>query len=526
MKVATAAEMRVIDSRAINDFGILGLVLMENAGYKVARKVEEILGDVQSKTICIFAGKGNNGGDGFVAARHLENSGAKVRVLLYGSKEAVTGDAKVNLDILLKTGADIVEITGERDLDKVKFLAALADCLVDALLGTGFRGEIKGNLAEVVGIISAAGAPVVAVDIPSGIDADSGAVRGVAVKANHTVTIALPKPGLLFQPGAAHAGEITVADIGIPQEVVMVDAPRQNVITADAVRRILPERQPWLHKGVCGRVLVVAGSPGLTGAAALTSSAAVRSGAGLVTLATAEGLQVILASKLTEVMTRALPQTDNGAIGGAAVHYISELAANSDVLAIGPGIGQAEETAIALREVVINAKCPLVVDADGLNALAGYTDVLLNSEALAVLTPHPGEMSRLTGVSVEKINADRLNVARAAAANWGAIVVLKGPGTVVAFPDGEVFINTSGNAGMATGGTGDVLTGIIAGFIAQGLSSHDAAVAGVYIHGLAGDIVAEAGMTGMAAGDIVAALPAAIRKLQADDSGLRYLGRM
>ncbi|MBP2655768.1 MAG: nnr [Firmicutes bacterium] len=491
MKVATAAEMRGIDNRAINDFGIPRIVLMENAGCKVARKVEEILGGVQGKTICIFAGKGNNGGDGFVVARHLETRGAKVKVLLYGSKEAVAGDAKVNLDILLKTGADIVEINGVRDLDKVKVVAALADCLVDALFGTGFRGEIKDKLAEVVGIISAAGAPVVAVDIPSGIDADNGAVRGVAVKADHTVTFVLPKPGLLFQPGAAYAGEITVADIGIPQEVVMALAPRQNVITADEVRRILPERKPWLHKGACGRVLVVAGSPGLTGAAALTSFAAVRSGAGLVTLATAEGLQVILASKLTEVMTRALPQTESGSIGGEAIPYISELAAASDVLAIGPGIGREEETALAMREVVINAKCPLIIDADGLNALAGYTDVLLNSEALAVLTPHPGEMSRLTGVTIERINADRLNVARASAAKWGAIVVLKGPGTVVAFPDGEVFINTSGNAGMATGGTGDVLTGIIAGFVAQGLSSHDAAVAGVYIHGLAGDIVAE-----------------------------------
>jgi NAD(P)H-hydrate epimerase len=514
MKVAKAAEMREIDRRAIDEFGLPGAALMESAGGEVARKVEEILGCASGKKICIFAGKGNNGGDGFVAARRLINKGAKVKVLLVEGKDAVTGDARLNLDVLYKTGSDVVELAGERDWDKAKFAAALADCLVDAIVGTGFRGEVDGHMAEIIKIINAADKPVVAVDIPSGIDANTGQVRGVAVKATHTVTFALPKPGLLFQPGAAYAGAVTVADIGIPSALLQAGDIKQNAVTAEYVRSILPQRQPWDHKGCSGRVLVVAGSQGLTGAAALTSAAAVRSGAGLVTLGVAASLNNIMENKLTEVMTKPLPETAWGSIGLQAVPYISQMAEGCDVLAVGPGLGQEDETAQAVREMVKSAGCPLVLDADAVNALAGYTDILLDLAALAVLTPHPGEMARITGLSAAKINADRLTSAQEAAAAWGAIVVLKGPATVVAFPDGEVFINTTGNAGMATGGTGDVLTGVIAAFIAQGLSSHDAAVAGVYIHGLAGDIAARQGMIGMTAGDVLQAIPAAIRSVQ------------
>jgi len=522
VKVTTAAEMRQIDSQAVSKFGIPSIVLMENAGYKVAKKVDEVVGGARNKKICIFSGKGNNGGDGFVAARHLGNLGAKVKIFLFGAKADVSGDARVNLDILLKTGFDIVEIISERDMDKAKVAAALSPCLVDALLGTGFRGEISGNLAGLIEIISTADSQVVAVDVPSGIDADNGQVRGVAVQADHTVTLALPKPGLLFQPGATYAGKITVADIGIPPAVIAAGMIKQKVITADAVRRMLPKRQAWLHKGACGRVLVVAGSPGLSGAAALASSAAVRAGAGLVTLATAAGQQAILAGKVTEVMTKALPETADGVIGGEAAGNIKTLAAASDVLAIGPGLGRAEATAAVVRDIVSNIDCPLVVDADGLSALVGNSQILTEAAAVAILTPHAGEMSRLTGLAVDYINANKLAVARKAALEWEAIVVLKGPGTVVAFPDGEAFINTTGNAGMATGGTGDVLTGVIAGFIAQGLSSHDAAIVGVYIHGLAGDIVAEAGMIGMMAGDLVGSLPKAIKTVQTNREDFIY----
>ncbi|MDT8900014.1 NAD(P)H-hydrate dehydratase [Anaeroselena agilis] len=513
MKIATAPEMRRIDERAANEYGLAGLALMENAGGEVARKVADILGGAADKKVCIFCGKGNNGGDGFVAARHLAARGAKVKVFLLGVKTAVGGDALANLGILLKMGAEVIEIAGERDCDKAALATAFADCLVDALLGTGFSGEVSGDLAAVVKIINAAGKPVVAVDIPTGIDADTGRVRGVAVSAAHTVTFGLPKPGLLFQPGAAHAGTVTVVDIGLPAALLADAGMRQNAVTATLVRRLLPPRRPWAHKGTGGRVALVAGSPGLTGAAALASMAAVRAGAGLVTVGIAAGLNAIMEVKLTEVMTKPLPEETCGIIGPAAVEEIAAIAETADVLAIGPGLGRAAETVDAVREIVRNVRCPLVIDADGLNALAGHTESLLETEALAVLTPHPGELARLTGRPLPVINADRLGAARDAATGLGAIVVLKGPGTVIAYPDGEAFINTTGNAALATGGTGDVLTGVIAALVAQGLTSHDAAVAGVYLHGLAGELAAGARLAGMAAGDLLPALPAAIASL-------------
>ncbi|MDR3566047.1 MAG: NAD(P)H-hydrate dehydratase [Negativicutes bacterium] len=520
MKVATAAEMREIDRKAIFECGMPGAALMESAGGEVAWKVGELLGGAAGKRVVIFAGRGNNGGDGFVVARRLANQGAKIKLFLLGTKEAVAGDARIYLDVLLNTGTEIMELTSERDWDKVKIAIAFADCLVDALVGTGFHGEADGELAELITIINSAEKLVVAMDVPSGIDADTGQVRGVAIKASHTVTFALAKPGLLFQPGAHHAGVVAVADIGIPASVLASSDIRQNMITAGMVRQVLPVRQPWAHKGSCGRVLVVAGSQGFTGAAALAANAAVRAGAGLVTLGVAASLQPIMAGKLTEVMTRPLPETAWGALGLDAAPYIQKLVETCDVLAMGPGLGRDEEAAEVVRETVRSACCPLVLDADALNALVGNTEILLESEALAVLTPHPGELARLTGLGVDIINADRLTAARDAAGEWGCIVVLKGPGTVVAFPDGEVFINTTGNAGMATGGTGDVLTGVITALIAQGLSSHDAAVAGVYIHGLAGDIAARQGIVGMSAGDLLQAIPAAIHSLQSGGGDL------
>lgn len=514
MKVTTAAEMRRIDGQAAGDYGLPGVALMENAGGEVARKVTEVIGGVADRKICIFAGKGNNGGDGFVAARHLIARGARIKVFLLGAAADVAGDARTNLDILVNMGAEILEIAGERDCDKAALAAAFADCLVDALLGTGFRGSIDGDLAAAVKIINAAGKPVVAVDIPTGIDADTGQVRGTAVQATHTVTFGLLKPGLLFQPGAANAGAVTVADIGLPAALLTDTAVRQNAVTAGLIRRLLPQRLPGAHKGASGRVALVAGSTGLTGAAALASMAAVRAGAGLVTLGIPAALNAIMEVKLTEVMTRPLPDEGRGVFGPAAIDEAADMAVGADVLAVGPGLGRADETFAAVRELVRQARCPLVIDADGLNALAGHTGVLLESEALAVLTPHPGELARLTGQTPEAINADRLEAARRAATDLGAIVVLKGPGTVVAYPDGEVFINTSGNAALATGGTGDVLTGVIASLVAQGLSSHDAAVAGVFLHGLAGEAAGRGGLVGVAAGDLLAALPAVIAALK------------
>lgn len=514
MKAATANEMREIDRSAIQDYGVPGAVLMENAGVAVVRQLETIIDQVADRKFCILAGKGNNGGDGYVIARHLVNQGARVKVFLLGEKTAVSGDAKINLDIIDRMGIDVIEIVTERDWDKIKVAATFADCLVDALLGTGFRGEIEGELALLIDIINAAGKLVVAVDIPSGVNADTGQVCGKAVEATHTVTFGLPKPGLFLYPGADYTGELTVADIGIPAAIAAEQQIKQNIVMAGMIRSILPRRSPAAHKGMSGRVAVVAGSRGLSGAAAMAAEGALRAGAGLITLAAPGSLQDVLAIKLTEVMTRPLDETPAGTVSQDAVAEIAALAAGSDVLAIGPGLGRDASTMAAVRAVIESAECPLVIDADALYALAGYTDMLADCAALPVLTPHPGEMARLTGLSTQAVNADRVGVARQAALDWGSIVVLKGARTVIAFPDGEVYINTTGNAGMATGGTGDVLTGIIASLIAQGLSSHDAAVAGVYIHGLAGDIAAASGMVGMAATDVIKALPAALYGLK------------
>jgi len=514
MKVATAAEMRLIDKRAINEYGIPGIVLMENAGVSVVKEIEKIIGDYRDKRICVFAGKGNNGGDGFVVARHAVNRGAKVKVFLVGQKSAVTGDAQANLLILERMNIEVVELRRDRDWDKARIAAQFADCLVDALLGTGIHGEISAEFAQAVDLIHEADKPVISIDIPSGIHSDTGQICGKAVKAVCTVTFGLPKLGLLLYPGFNYTGQVVVADIGIPHQLLTDPQIKQNQIIREHVRTILPKRHSAAHKGSCGKVLVVAGSQGLTGAAFLSSSAALRAGAGLVTLGIAAGLHDIMEVKLTEVMTHPLPEIAKGILGSSSLEDIFLLASDNDVLAIGPGLGRAPDTLAMVRDVVQLAERPLVIDADALFALAGHTEILSGASVLPVVTPHPGEMARLMGRSNGEINGNRIATARQAAEQWGSIVVLKGAHTVIAFPDGEIYINLTGNPGMATGGTGDVLTGIIAGLIAQGLSSHDAAVAGVYLHGLAGDMAAGDYNTGLMAGDLLPMIPAAVQKIK------------
>jgi len=514
MKFVTSAEIKAIDEKAIEKYGIPSAALMENAGGEVARQIGRIIGDLYNKKIAIFAGKGKNGGDGYVVARHLYNQGAKVKVFLIGSKGDISGDALVNLQIITSMGIDVTEVANDGDWDKVKIAMTFTDCLVDALVGTGFAGQLGGNMAQVVESINKGNKVVVAIDVPSGVDADTGQVSGIAVKANHTITFSLPKQGLLLYPGATYAGDVCVADIGIPRMLLTDENIKQNIITSTSVGQLFQKRSPNLHKGSCGKVLVIAGSKGLTGAAALASDAALRSGAGLVTLGIGESLHAVMESKLTEVMTRQLIEAQAGVIGQSAVDAIKELASNSDVMAIGPGLGRHEDTMVAVRQVIKEIEKPLVIDADALYALVDHTHILTETKAVAGLTPHPGEMARLVGLTAEEVNQDRVYIARQTAMEWGSIVILKGARTLVAFPDGEVYINITGNAGMATGGTGDVLTGVIAGLMAQGLSSHQAALVGVYIHGLAGDIVARGGMVGMLASDIIRALPAAILGIQ------------
>lgn len=517
MRIATAREMREIDLAAINRYGIPGVVLMENAGLHVANAVRDMLGNVRDKVVTIFAGKGNNGGDGLVAARHLHNSGARVKVLLLAGPEEITGDAAVNLNIWINMGQDVYSITRDSEFDPVRLFLAETDLVVDAIYGTGFRGKVNDLAGRVMEAVNAGGKPVVAVDIPSGVEADTGKVNGACIRACATVTFGLPKLGLLFHPGAGCAGKIKIADISIPPALLGNDGLKRHLLGRKMVRGWLPGRAADSHKGNYGSVLVVAGSAGMTGAACLAAEAAARTGAGLVTLAVPEGLHQIVETKLTEVMTYPLPQEKSQSLSPEALPVIMSLLDKADVLALGPGLSTNPGTVRLVRELLGKISSPCVLDADGLNALAGHTDIFKKAGAPLVLTPHPGEMARLTGLGTADIARDRLAGAEKYSSLWQSVLVLKGAPSLVAAPGGNVYVNSTGNPGMAAGGSGDVLTGIIAGLLAQGLSPERAAAAGVYLHGFAGDrAAARKGMMGLLAGDILLALPEVLREMEAE----------
>ena len=534
MKIVTAAEMRQIDSETIERIGIPGIVLMETAGSAIVRSIQRDYPDC--RRIGIFVGKGNNGGDGLVIARQLAHAGCDVHIFLVSPAESFTGDAATNLHIAWNLGLPMEEIltglveTTSRTQTTTPFTVARgpvprhAQCelFVDAIFGTGLRRPVVGKIAAVIEDINRLPVPVIAVDLPSGLDADTGQPLGACVRADKTVTIGLPKRGLLLHPGAEFAGQLEVADIGFPKSVVDAQNIGVNWTTAQDAAFWLPPRPRASHKGSYGRVLVVAGSTGMTGAAALASEAALRIGAGIVTLAIPKSLNPILEVKLSEVMTLPLPETEAGSLAESAAEPILKFAEKTkSVMAIGPGLSQHPGTA-ALIHRLVHAKSELgiVIDADGLNALA-QTNVArpptlvprARSNTDIVLTPHPGEMARLIGTTIPQIEADRIGTAQQFAQEWGVTLLLKGAPTVIAHADGSTWINATGNPGMATAGMGDVLTGIIAGLMAQGLSGERAAVLGSYLHGLAGDIAAEAlGMHGLIASDVLNAVPQAINR--------------
>lgn len=514
MRITTAEEMRELDRAAIEDLGIPGLVLMENAGLRVVEIAAEMLDEVRGKKVTIVAGKGNNGGDGFVVARHLINMGADVKVLLLANIDEIKGDARVNLDILLKMDQKIHTITDDKSLNILRIALVYSELVIDAIFGTGFKGAAEKHLGEIIEIINDTEKPVIAIDIPSGLEANTGKVHGPCIQAVCTVTFALPKIGLMVYPGAKYVGELYIADISIPDVLIeRYDIPR-FLITEEHVRSLIKPRDPEGHKGTYGKVTLLGGSPGLTGAVNMASQAAVRIGAGLVTLGIPMSLNDILEAKLTEVTTKPLPETDNKTLGKNAFNQCLDLAATSDVVALGPGMSTEVLTTKLVQELVQHIKKPLILDADGLNALALNKEVFKKCEAPLVLTPHPGEMARLMGIELDEIKNNRINIAMQAARKFNAVIVLKGARTIVATPEGRLYVNTTGNPGMATGGSGDVLTGIIAGLVAQGLTCEEAAVAGVYIHGLAGDIAAnEKGEMGLIAGDMIHALPEATKTL-------------
>jgi len=511
MKAVTAEVMQQLDRRTIEEFGIAGLELMERAGANVAAIIHERFGGGADPSAMILAGKGNNGGDGLVIARILAGQGWRVEVVLLAAAADLTGDARANYDRLPPA---VTVSAGDCSLaDK------LADCcgftvLVDALFGTGLKSGLTGLFAEAAALLNTSGKPVVAVDIPSGVDASSGRVPGEAVKASLTVTFGAAKLGHILYPGAAYSGALVVTDIGIPTALVAAAPGVTWLDEADAAVLLKP-RSRTAHKGSNGHALIVAGSTGKSGAAAMAANSAMRSGAGLVTLATPDAVHAILELKTTEAMTVPLSGCPEGSVGYDAIEEILSLAAGKSVMAVGPGVGSAVESASVVRRIIASAALPLVIDADGLNAVASNLAVVDESEApFIIMTPHPGEMARLAGVTTADVESERLETARKFAVAHNVYLVLKGARTVIAAPDGRIAINGSGNPGMASGGTGDVLTGVVTALVAQGYEPFAACCLGVFVHGLAGDLVAaDKGEIGLIATDIQEKLPYAFKRL-------------
>jgi NAD(P)H-hydrate epimerase len=508
--LVTAAEMRALDRHTIETLGVPGALLMELAGAAVARETDALR--ARDAAVWIFCGPGSNGGDGLVAARHLHLRGVPVRVVTVADPAAWRGDAADNARRLRALG--VATLAGDAAPDP-------GTVIVDAIFGTGLARDVEGPPAAAIRRIRAArpACRVLAVDLPSGLDADTGQPHGDAVAADVTVTIGLPKLGLALEPGRSLAGRVLVARVGIADAAPGATHGAALWTYAGAARR-RPERPRDGHKGRFGHVLVVAGSEGKTGAAALAGLGAARAGAGLVTLACPERTLPVLAARQSEWMTAPVPEAAGGCFGRLAEKPVLELAAARDVVALGPGLGRTEETRAFVRGVTRSLANPLVLDADGLVAFEGALPELRARRAPTVLTPHPGEAALLLGGSAAGVNADRPAAARRLAAETGALVVLKGAATLVAEPGGFLLVNPTGGPALASGGTGDVLTGVIAGFLAQGLAPRDAAALGVFVHGLAADRLAERhGAAGVLAGEVAGALPDALRALGESSGG-------
>lgn len=514
MKVLTAAQMQAIDRRTIDEIGIPGVVLMENAGRGVAEEIIRRFSPAGSPRALILAGKGNNGGDGYVIARHLLNKGWDVQTLVLAERDAIKGDAALNLKALENCCGRVDFVLGSETL--VTDLAAIGEftVLVDAIFGTGLTKPPQGLYLKAIEWLNQQPLPVIAVDIPSGVDASTGRVLSTAVNSALTVSFAFPKVGQVSYPGAGLVGELVTVDIGIPEQVAGQASTNFLLIDAAEGRHLLPARSRDGHKGTFGHLLVVAGSTGKGGAAVMAAESGLRGGAGLVTLACPQSIQPILASQLTEVMTVPLADSE-GEIGLLSYDDLLTLIVGKQALAIGPGLGLGEEARGLIRRLVQASDLPMVIDADGLTALCGHMHILDRQvDQQIVLTPHPGEMARLTGLSVDEIQENRFVVARDFAVRHRVVLVLKGARTLTASPDGSVHINNSGHAGLASGGMGDVLTGLIGSLLAQGLAAMDAATLGVYLHGVAADrLLTTFGDAGLLATDVMYELPAARQAL-------------
>jgi ADP-dependent NAD(P)H-hydrate dehydratase / NAD(P)H-hydrate epimerase len=515
VRVTTAAEMQALDRLAMDTYGIPGVVLMENAGAQVVRILWQEFPDLRARRVAVLCGRGNNGGDGFVIARYLHNVGVPVQVFILGELENIRGEARTHLEMLTHVGVAPQAASTPESVQALGAQLAHYDLLIDALLGTGLKAEVSGIFQQIIAAMNASARPIVAVDIPSGLSADVGTLLGEHVRAHLTVTMALPKRGLLLYPAAEYVGKLVVVDIGFPAAVREQESVRCHVLEPQTIASQLSRRAADTHKGTYGHLLIVAGGLGKTGAAALASLAALRSGAGLVSLALPHSLNAAMEAKLTEVMTIPLPEAEEGVLGAEAAKRVLEWLEGKSALILGPGIGTHPETVRSVHEVLRQVRIPVVLDADGLNALALAPQSPGEIHTPLILTPHPGELARLRQTTTARIQADRLTAARETAQVYHAVVVLKGAHTIVAEPDGTLYINLTGNPGMATAGSGDVLSGVIGALLGQGYTPSMAARIAVHIHGLAGDLTAAAlGERSLIAGDLVDSLARAFQRIE------------
>jgi len=520
MRIVSAGQMRSIDTNAINVFGIPGIVLMENAALAVVREVKNILAEkgqksLQGQKAVVLAGKGNNGGDGFAVARQLSVLGMEVTVFLFAAPSELEGDAKLNLELFQRMEGKIVLVEDEKQIRLFKLALLQAQVAVDAIFGIGFKGNVPELIAAFIEDLNKAELPVVCVDIASGLEADSGKVNTIAVKGSVTVTFGLPKLGHFLGQGTIHSGKLIVDQISIPESVISQEKIFAYLLTDKIIQPLIPVRHPQGHKGTHGRAVLIGGSVGMSGAIVLAGRSALRCGTGL--------LQIIVPEAIAETVDLGVieatvwPAQDYEVLTGNAWTVIAERLAGADACAVGPGLRQTESFLPVLKNILEKTDVPVVLDADALNLISRESDLLAlrKGKGNLIITPHPGEMARLCGCSIAEIQENRLKIAMSKAVEWGAIVALKGAGTIVASPDGRVFLNTTGNAGLGTGGTGDVLTGCIMSWVAQGVPPLGAACMGVYMHGRAADMLKEQyGLSGFTASEVVDCLPKVRKEIE------------
>ncbi len=514
MRLVKSFEMREMDRLTIQDLGIPGAVLMENAARGATRIFMDHFEPSRDAHVVILCGSGNNGGDGYVMARYIKEAGVAVTVILLSELKKISGDARTNLDVIQRLNIEVLEIPDAKKWVKGRRVVRACDAIIDGILGTGLNSPVRGFYRKVIEEVNALSKPVMSIDIPSGLNADTGQIMGVAMKADLTVTFGFPKIGQLVFPGAEVVGRLTRVNIGIPESIGRQVPENARISEPDDFHLLFDAEGQDVHKGSRGHLLVLAGSTGKTGAATLTALGALRAGAGLVTLGVPKTLNSILETKLTEAMTVPLPETPEGSLSLKAEEKINMLMEGKTALALGPGLSTHPETATLVRNIVKTCRVPMVIDADGLNALPENLAVLADCKGETILTPHPGEMGRLTGQKISDIQNDRVGAARRFVEEHGCHLILKGARTLIAAPGGPIYVNPTGNPALSSGGSGDVLTGLVGGFLARRWPMKEAGIAAAYLHGLAADYLSEdMGQAGVLAGELLDVFPELMRAL-------------